>query len=60
MDVLEMDTRGKSKKTEDFGYPEIYNILKNLNIGKKDSMKKMKNWTKIMNSRNPFRKRFFI
>ena len=28
MDVLEMDSRGKTRKPEDFGYPEIYNILK--------------------------------
>ena len=56
MDVLEiLSKEGIQKKITDLKYPELYSILKNLDINDKRIMHPVQaSWKKIVNCRNPF------
>ena len=56
MNVLELDARGKPPpsgekywKPEEFVYPDVYGILKNVNNSYSEQV--ISNWTKILNTR---------
>ena len=58
MNVLEKDAKHKPPpsgekywKPEEFGYPDVYNILRNADITDKKDSKMISGWTKILNTR---------
>ena len=59
MNVLEKDSKHKPPpsgekywKPEEFGYPDVYNILRNADITNSKDKKMISDWTKILNTRN--------
>ena len=61
MNVLEKDAKHKPPpsgekywKPDEFGYPDVYNILRNADITNSKDSKMISDWTKILNTRQGF------